>query len=63
MGGWTGAPGRALGPRSAFLPAPTRRVQRPFVATFRNASEVPGTGGLAGGEEARAVRARAPRER
>lgn len=40
-----GAPGRALGRRSAFLPAPTRRVQRPFVATFRDASEASGTAG------------------
>lgn len=40
-----GVPGRALGRRSAFLPAPTRRVQRPFVATFRDASEKPETGG------------------
>lgn len=39
------APGCALGRRSAFLPAPTRRVQRPFVATFRDASEAPETGG------------------
>lgn len=42
--GW-GAIGGALGRRSAFLPAPTRRVQRPFVATFRDASEAPGTAG------------------
>lgn len=47
---WKGgrAPGCTLRRRSSCLPVPTRRVERPLVATFREASEVPGVGGGGG---------------